>query len=170
MTATDEQKKWPHEDTAALDAFYGDPRGRNGLVSPTWYSNNIIRWTPPYNMYYSEGHVPLKTLLIHKKCKPAFDAAFTEVYNFFKVDGVVEQRLNISGGTYNFRLMRGGSKLSVHAYGIAIDMDPEHNPFPHHWTPNGISKDFVAIMEKHGFYWRGTNGDIDPMHFQLTYR
>jgi hypothetical protein len=165
-----EQYAFPHEDSVSLDKFYGNPRGRNGRVSSTWYKNHIVNWKPPYPIFYSDGHQPMRMLLVHKLCVPAFDGAFTEVLNHFGPDAIKEKHLDICGGTYNYRNMRGGSRLSVHAYGIAIDMDPENNPFPHRWTEDGIDLDFVKIMEKHGFWWRGHHGDIDPMHFQCTFR
>jgi len=164
------QYSFPHEDTEALNHFYGDPRGRNGLVSTSWYKDNITKWTPIYPMFYSEHNVPLKTLLVHKLCVPTFDKAFGNVLKHFGIDKIKELRLNISGGTYNYRLMRGGSRLSVHAYGIAIDMDPNYNPFPHPWHSGGINIDFANIMMEAGFWWRGYHGDIDPMHFQCAYR
>lgn len=164
------QYAFPHEDSESLNQFYGNPRGRNGLVSQSWYKENIVKWEPPYLFFFSEGHVRLRTLLVHRLCVPTFDKAFSDVLKHFGPSGIDQHRLNICGGTYNFRAMRGGSRLSVHAYGIAVDMDPQHNPFPHPWTSHGINIDFVNILQEAGFWWRGYHGDIDPMHFQCTYR
>jgi len=161
---------FPHEDPESLNSFYDNPRGRNGQVSQKWYKENIVKWEPPYPLYYSEGRQRLKTLLVHRLCKDTFNDAFREVAIRFSEEEIDEKRLNICGGTYNYRQMRGGSRLSTHAYGIAIDMDPANNPYPHPWEEGGIDKDFVAILENHGFCWRGENGDIDPMHFQCAYR
>lgn len=161
---------WPHEDVSSLNAFYGDPRGPNGQASAAWESSNLVLWTPPYPMFYSDGKMtPLKHLRVHKKCLDTFDAAFKEVLNHFGIDAIKAKRLNISGGTYCYRLERGGSRLSVHSWGCAIDMDPAHNPFPHKWEPNKgmLDPDFAAILQAHGFCWRGNVGDIDAMHFSL---
>ena len=35
-------------------------------------------------------------------------------------------------GCYVYRSMRGGSSLSNHSYGAAIDIDAAHNPFRSH--------------------------------------
>lgn len=164
------QYNFPHEDGESLDKFYGNPRGRNGRASPSWEKANLVKWTPPYPLFYSEHHAPLHTLLVHKLCVPTFDLAFKQVLGHFGAEGVKRNRLDICGGTYNFRPMRGGSRLSAHAYGIAIDMDPDHNPFPHRWITDGLNMDFVNIMMESGFWWRGYHGDIDPMHFQCAYR
>jgi hypothetical protein len=162
---------WPHEDVAALNAFYGDPRGRNGQASMDWEIANLVNWTPPYPIFYSDGKMtPLTHLRVHRKCLDTFDAAFKDVLSHFGIDAIKQKRLNISGGSYCYRLERGGSRLSVHSWGCAIDMDPGHNPFPHAWEPNKgmIDPDFAAILQAHGFDWRGNKGDIDPMHFQLA--
>lgn len=162
---------FPKEDEVALDGFFGNPRGKNGKVSISWFRDNIVKWTPPYPFFYSDGKQLLKHLLVHKKCLPYFQAAFLGVLHHFGHQEIEEKRLNICGGTFNYRLMRGSHKLSTHGYGIAIDMDPQHNPYHHTWKEEGgIDKAFINILETHGFYWRGHNGDIDPMHFQCAYR
>ncbi|MGA8170294.1 MAG: M15 family metallopeptidase [Methylocystis sp.] len=164
--------EWPHEDTASLNRFYGDPRGENGAVSPRWEMENLVAWTPAFPMFYSDGrHTPLKTLRVHKKCLPAFEGGFKAALEKLGHDYIVEHRLNISGGSFCYRQERGGSRLSVHSWGCAIDMDPGHNPFPHIWVPNHgfLDLQFVNIMREFGFYWRGdvVKRDIDPMHLQL---
>lgn len=162
---------WPHEDVNALNAFYGNPRGRNGNSSPAWESANLVTWIPPYPMFYSdEAKTPLKRLRVHKKCLDAFNAAFKEVLDTLGIEYIKEHRLDISGGLFCYRVERGGSRLSVHSWACAIDMDPGHNPFPHHYVAGCkmIDPKFVAILTKHGFCWRGAGNDIDPMHFQCA--
>jgi hypothetical protein len=160
---------WPHEDVASLNAFYGDPRGKNGQASAAWESANLVEWHPPYGICYSdERHTPMNHLRVHRKCLDTFDEAFNDVLSQLGIDYIHAMRLNISGGTYCYRLERGGSRLSVHSWGCAIDMDPGHNPFPAHWKAGMIDKRFADILQSHGFCWRGREGDIDPMHFQLA--
>jgi hypothetical protein len=162
---------FPHEDTVNLNKFFGDPRGSNGQVSKKWYAENIVKWTPPYPIFYSDGkRTPLKTMLLHKKVVDVYTAAYTEVKEHFTPADIKELHLDISGGTFNYRLMRGGSRLSVHAYGIAIDMDPARNPFPKKWAEGMINREFCNILMKHGIWWRGINGDTDAMHFQCAWR
>jgi hypothetical protein len=164
------QSPWPHEDVAALNAFYGDPRGPNGKENPSWAAKNLVSWAPPYPIFYSDGQrTPLRHLRIHRKCVGAFDAAFKDVLATLGADYIHTHNLNVSGGAFCYRVERGGSRLSVHSWGCAIDMDPGHNPFPHVWVPNKgfIDTRFAEILEAHGFCWRGARGDIDPMHFQL---
>ena len=171
MSAACKAAGFPHQDTASLNEFYGDPRGRNGNASPKWYSANMVKWVPPYQIYYSDGKkTPFKFLMVHQKCLQTFQTAYTDVLKHIGQEQISKLRLDISGGAFCYRLERGGSSLSVHSWGCAIDMDPAHNPFPHKWKQGGIDPTFCQIMESHGFWWRGENNDIDPMHFQCCYR
>jgi hypothetical protein len=166
-------EQWPHEDTQSLDACYGDPRGRDGEASPRWILDNLILWRPPYPLFYSDGKkTPLTHLRLHKKCADTFTAAFSDVFKTLSADYIAKNRLDITGGAFCYRLQRGGSRLSVHSWGCAIDMDPAHNPFPHKWVAGQgmIDARFAQIMQAHGFTWRGANFDNDPMHFQLCHR
>lgn len=165
------KKLYPKEDTAELIKFFGDPRGRNGNYSPAWYKANMVKWVPPYQMYYSDGKkTPFKSFWLHKKVYNTFDGAYKEVLATFGIEKIKALRLDISGGLFNYRLIRGGNRLSVHSWGIAIDMDPAHNPFPAKWKKGMIDLQFCDIMEKHGFWWRGRNGDNDVMHYQCCWR
>ena len=162
---------FPHEDPEHLNAFFGDPRGANGQVSKKWYAENMVKWVPPYPMFYSDGaHTPFKSFMIHKKTYNAFDSGFKEVLDVMGLDKIKALHLNISGGIFCYRLQRGGTRLSVHSWGVAIDMDPANNPFPKKWKKGMIDPQFCEILEKHGFWWRGENGDTDPMHFQCCWR
>jgi hypothetical protein len=110
--------------------------------------------------------------MVHKKTLPVFQAAFTDVLKELGIDYIKAHRLNISGGTFCYRLERGGSRLSVHSWGCAIDMDPQHNPFPHSYNAGlgMLDAKFAGILERHGFTWRGAAGDNDAMHLQLSHR
>ena len=161
---------WPRETVAALNAFYGDPRGHGGEASSSWSALNLVMWIPPYPIFYSdEDRTPLHHLRVHKKCIATFDAAFKDVLGSLGHEYIKTHRLDVSGGTFCYRVQRGGSRLSVHSWGCAIDMDPGRNPFPHRWEADRgmIDLQFARILQKHGFDWRGSAGDNDPMHFQL---
>jgi hypothetical protein len=73
--------------------------------------------------------------------------------------------LDVLGGTFNFRAIRGASSLSLHSYGAAIDLDPSNNALG---DVKGAMPAFsVAIFKKHGATWGGDfKGRKDPMHFQ----
>lgn len=68
-------------------------------------------------------------------------------------------------GCFNIRKIRGGNAMSLHSWGIAVDV----NAFE-----NGLSKEpklsagFVKCFTDAGFDWGGTWTRKDGMHFQLA--
>lgn len=161
---------WPHESNVhELDEFYGNPHGNDGHANPAWASENVVRLAPPYEMKFSWGP-KCEALLFHKKCRDAFGEALLEVKKLYGTQADIEaHRLHLTGGSFMYRLMRGSStRLSIHSWAAAIDIDPQHNPFPHRWRPGFIPAEAAACFEKCGLIWRGANGDDDPMHFQAV--
>lgn len=78
--------------------------------------------------------------------------------------------------TYVPRVIGGKDVLSMHAYGIAFDVDPSDNPWGG-WGKSGLSKlrqhpEFVLTFERAGWAWGGRwshgghNGWGDDMHFE----
>jgi len=79
------------------------------------------------------------------------------------------------GGTFAWRQIANTNRLSAHAYGIAIDLNPNLGDYwmwshstdlsdPHRRLkyPQAI----VAIFERHGFIWGGKWYHYDLMHFE----
>ena len=130
-----------------------------------WERDKIISIPLPAPMRY--GPYPVKSIRIHHKLVGPFHDAFSDIYRA-ALWHVVESY----GGGYNFRLIRGGGNLSMHAFGAAIDIDPEHNPLgasPNECslgsTPAGTA--VVRLFEKNGFSWGGKfSGRKDCQHFQ----
>jgi hypothetical protein len=152
--------RWPADNQTALKRFYGTP-GRGGTLEA-----QIVRVVPPFQMYY--GEVRIKSLLFHKKAAPALLAALNEIWEKSGRDQAKLDRLGVSktGGTYNPRLVRGSAtNWSSHAFGMAIDIDPDHNGFN---TGRGNMQPFVvAAFDKQGFRWGGRyKRRTDPMHFE----
>jgi hypothetical protein len=67
-------------------------------------------------------------------------------------------------GCYAPRRIRPGGPLSLHAWGLAIDLNASRNPF------GGRSRQdrrLVRVMKSHGFTWGGEWPTVrDPMHFE----
>jgi hypothetical protein len=85
--------------------------------------------------------------------------------------------MDLFGGAYNYRLMRGSSKLSTHAWGCAVDFDPARNGLGD-YTPILLPSHPVAVIFKsegwvHGADWNGNLKVMDErrpdaMHFQAA--
>ncbi|PTX98890.1 hypothetical protein DB346_19600 [Verrucomicrobia bacterium LW23] len=62
--------------------------------------------------------------------------------------------------------MRGGRRLSMHSFGIAIDWDANNNP---QGNPNSTLPDFwYEIWAKHGWIDGRHFRTPDPMHVQFA--
>jgi hypothetical protein len=75
-------------------------------------------------------------------------------------------------GSYANRNIAGTSTKSLHAYGLAIDIDPSRNPVTYNGhvvtiLPAGVA----ALAAKYGLAWGGNwNGSkTDSMHFSVPY-
>ena len=133
---------------------------------------NLVDFILPYPMLLAwELNTVINKFSCNGKIKDNLENIFTEVKDYYKIDGIKELRLDLFGGCYNHRLMRGGTKLSLHAYGAAVDLDPAHNQLK--WGKDKATLDakeydkFWSIVEAHGGYSLGRIKNYDWMHFQF---
>lgn len=68
--------------------------------------------------------------------------------------------------TFNIRSKRGGGGQSLHSWGIALDINPDRNPYRS--FTSDLPGEVIEIFKKNGFFWGGDWGgrDNDPMHFE----
>ena len=78
--------------------------------------------------------------------------------------------ITTTAGTFNWRKISGTSRLSVHSFGAAIDLNVKYasywkwkKKYAYH---NQVPKEIVEIFEKHGFIWGGKWYHYDTMHFE----
>jgi hypothetical protein len=68
-------------------------------------------------------------------------------------------------GCYAPRRIQPRGQLSLHAWGVAIDLNASANPF---MGRSRQDRRLVRTMERHGFTWGGDwPTRPDPMHFEL---
>jgi hypothetical protein len=68
-------------------------------------------------------------------------------------------------GCYYPRFIAGSTKLSNHAFGLALDLNVAGNG---RGTIGDIDRDVVAIFKSWGFGWGGDWDYTDPMHFEMN--
>lgn len=171
--------KFPLQSPAAMNAFYGnpDPNG-DGLPDASFESKNIIRLIPPYPMKWSWGP-SCKAIPIHMKAAPSLLQALQGIAKEFDAEQRARFQLDQCGGGYNFRLMRGANRLSIHSWGAAVDLAPLLNPLnrPYDSARGMMPLQVVKIFESVGWVWGGdwdVDGDtkdqkiFDSMHFQAA--
>lgn len=152
--------KWPMQNNA--DSFYGNPRGINGKGSPSWAKENLKTIIPPFAMTF-DGH-PVKKITMHKKCSASLSRVLSQIWSSAnreqsQIDG---WGASIFGGSFNYRLKKSGSTLSMHAYGCAIDLDPVNHPFGKSGNP--FVSQVVEAFTAEGW----VNLAHDQMHFQAA--
>lgn len=144
---------WPKSDQASLRAFYGAPGTEANLVEIN-VSGLGIRY---------EG-VNCRIIRAHDLVADSLLRILTEISK-----GPHSDVLSEFAGVYNFRQKRGGSSYSLHAYGAAIDLDPDHNAFRDSWPirstmPLGVMEAFALEGWKSG----GAFWGYDSMHHEAT--
>jgi hypothetical protein len=159
---------WPKQTPSQLNNFYGNPDlNGDGAADLAWAHKNLTSITPPYQMFY--GDRPIKAITVHRLCAEALEEALAGIREHYGSQAeIVRVGMQRFGGVYNFRVKRGGSGLSLHAYAAAIDLDPEHNPFR---SKGGtMPGEVVKIFESVGAEWGGmwSPKSRDPMHFQFA--
>jgi hypothetical protein len=159
--------RWPLQ--ADCDAFYGDPRNGD-TYNAQWAADNLTNVPCPWPLHQDTESHPF--IVINKKCAESLAAVLAEVWrqcgqDYSKIQALRYDRFS---GSFNFRPMRGGTHLSMHAYGCAIDWDAEDNP-QHSVTPRFTKDDaLIAAFKDEGWTWGGewSPASIDAMHVQAA--
>lgn len=94
----------------------------------------------------------------HRLIAGQMRAAFQEIK-----DRGLSQHIRSFDGTYNYRAKRGGRSLSVHSWGIAVDLNAGSHPMGRSRQTPG-QRQIAAVMARHGFHQLRN----DPMHFQYA--
>jgi hypothetical protein len=113
-------------------------------------------WDVPTNLEI--GVIP-KKLYCNKIMVAPLSQAFKNL-----IDRNFVKELKTFDGCFNVRKKRGLTTMSLHSWGIAIDVNAAWNGL--NKTPQ-LSAGFVKCFTDAGFDWGGTWKRKDGMHFQL---
>lgn len=127
---------------------YGEPSPSNP---------SLTLWDVPAELEI--GVIP-KRIYCNKDLVEPLKKAFQELIR----TGYVNE-LKTWDGCFNIRKKRGLSSMSLHSYGIAIDVNAFENGLGQ--TPK-LSAGFVKCFTDNGFDWGGVWTRKDGMHFQLS--
>lgn len=151
----------PEEIMATFGDIYEYIRADRSL-DPKWQADFLTRISLPFPLKLSwDVTNSVSQMTCHKKLAEVF----VEVFQRVQEQGLQEKILTF-GGCFSFRPQRTGSKLSTHAWGIAIDLNPRSNA---QGTEGDMDAGVVAIFRAAGFEWGGgwQGSRRDPMHFQF---
>jgi hypothetical protein len=151
--------------TKELFKKYGKPN-ESGIP----YLTSIIL---PYPMRLSwDKNVKVTKIRCHKLVANNLELIFNDLLNTYGLQSIQQLGIDLYGGCYNYRKMRGGDDWSRHSWGVAIDLDPERNQL--HETKKSARfakpeyKPMIDIFYKHGFLSMGVEKNYDWMHFEIA--
>jgi len=106
----------------------------------------------------------------HEDVAQSAERVYVRVASAYSPEAISELGLDLFGGCYNYRNKRGGATLSTHAYGLAIDTDPERNQL--RWNASRArlarpdAEEWWRCWEAEGWLSLGRARDFDWMHVQ----
>lgn len=126
----------------------------------------------PYPMRLAwDKETKVKKMRCHKLVAQNFHNVFTDLLEHYGYEKIVELGIDLFGGCFAFRAMRGGSEWSRHAFGIAIDLDPDRNKLHETAATARFArpeyKPMIDIFYKNGFLSLGVEKNYDWMHFEI---
>lgn len=144
---------WPDTDAQSLRAFYGEPGDEAQIVKCN---------VSDIGLKYEGQHV--SAVRCHSRVAASLRRVLEEI-----AAGPHAPLLTRWGGCFNFRRQRGGSSWSLHAFGAAVDIDPDNNGNRARWPQDASMP--LAVMEafaREGWLSAGAFWLRDAMHFQAT--
>lgn len=154
---------WPRQGSSdkELSAFYGKPGSR------------LVALTPPYPHYLAWApSQQARTIRCHALVRDSLERVLRNVLRIYGPDEIRRLRLDQFGGCFNDRLMRGGTRRSTHAWGIALDYDPANNQLNWGRDKATFAKDeylpWWECWEAEGWLSLGRERNFDWMHVQAA--
>lgn len=144
---------WPKipNGRAEIEAVFGKPG------KPICSAGRVLLPTP-VKLSWSDQKVTIVS------CHKLMEDVFTSVFNAIYKAGLWPELENY-GGIYEDRSVKGGLKISTHAWGISVDVDTLDNALGK--KPEMHPK-IIKIFADHGFLWGGNWNRPDGMHFQYA--
>lgn len=135
-----------------------------GTLLPEWETEYLTFAELAFPLRLSwEPSVTVTKMLCHRLLAPTIEGMFSQM-----VQNGLAPQVKTFGGCFAWRHQRGVTdKISTHAWGIALDLNPETNQ---QGTAGDMSAGLVKFFEDAGFVWGGNFAGVrqDPMHFQFA--
>ena len=150
---------WPRQKDCM--SFYGKP------------GTNQVKLNLPYPMRIAwELDQSISSFQCHAKVAVPMRRIFQRTLEHYGMEEIRRLRLDLWGGTLNVRKMRGGSSWSMHAWGIAVDIDPDRNALRSNSKTASLErpeyKKFWEFVYDEGAISLGIERNYDWMHFQFA--
>ena len=135
-------------------------------------SDYLVTINLPYPMKLAwDTKTTVTKMRVHKLVADKFVAVFNDLLAHYGLKELQRLGIDLFGGCFSFRKMRGGNDYSRHSWGIAIDLDPARNGLKQSSKTAQFAKpDYKAMIDifyRHGFLSLGRERNYDWMHFEI---
>lgn len=163
---------WPADKSGDLDSFYGKPIENDcSAIEP-----KLVRvdspWRMPLDWNMSQSRSFFK---VHELVAPSLERVLTAIEANYSRAEIKQLGLNRFSGDQVCKKITGGSRMSTHAYGVAIDFYGSRNELNRttHDTPpptlaHSDCQKFWEAFENEGWYSLGRSENYDWMHVQAA--
>ena len=114
----------------------------------------------------------VNSYLCHERVHDSLHRVLSRVLDNYGLEEIHRLRLDLWGGCLNVRKMRGGSRYSMHSWGIAIDYDPGKNRLKWGRDRAAFAKPeydtWWRLWEEEGWVSLGRTRNFDWMHVQAA--
>ena len=150
---------WPRQYTAEFIDFYGEMgKNQDSVVLPY-----------PHRLSWQTDKV-INRFDCHIKVKESIARVLTKAFNHYGLSEIKRLNLDLWGGCFNVRPIRGGTRPSMHSWGIAIDYDPIRNKLKWGRDKAAFAKPeydkWWELWEEEGWVSLGRQRNFDWMHVQ----
>ena len=127
----------------------------------------------PYPMRLAwDINTTVNRMSCHKDVANDFTTIFNDLFYTYGEAELKRLGIDLYGGCFNYRKMRGGNSWSTHSWGVAIDLDPARNLLRETSKTARFArpeyKKMIEIFYYNGFESLGVEKNYDWMHFQKT--
>lgn len=175
---------------ADLSVQLSQPYDAGGIDTPPAYlfDPGRLRYQPFFQALYGKDKASIEKNLVQIEWPTLKGNVKLPVNRIARVDQKLyaigqeiarlpkKERIWAEGATtYAYRVIKDTDRLSMHSFGIAIDLAPETTQYWKDEAKNETAKigykntmplSIVRIFEKHGFIWGGRWYHYDTMHFE----
>lgn len=145
-------------------------RSGKSIFGKPGVESNLVSIKPAYQLYYCGK--PVNTIRVHKLIADRVQAALKEILAHYGQAEIKRLGLDQYSGSYAYRNSTGGSSMSMHAWGIALDFAAATNTFkmkkPQATLSHPDCEMWWKIWEKHGAVSLGRECNYDWMHLQFA--
>lgn len=152
-------RRWPHQND--VPSFYG----------AVGQSQVLLELPFPMVLAWDKRRV-ISRISVHSRVAASAGSAFRKIESIYSPADRRALGIDIFGGSLNVRKMRGGSRYSMHAWGIALDFDPERNQLkwgaPKARLSHADAVPFWQAWEAEGWLSLGRARNFDWQHIQAA--